>query len=202
MHRRNADWEGGLTTGKMSKTLEIIAGPNGSGKTTFAESALLKRKDLLYFNTDAIARGLTLNGSKYAQYEAGRVLLKYVDESIKENRSFSFETTMSGRIWMTHMSKAKEQGYKIVIYFVFVNSISLSLKRIKNRVKFGGHDIPEEIVKRRFKRTFANFSKLYSPFADEWFVVDNSKEPVIIAQKMDNQIEILNKELFNKLFNG
>ena len=53
-----------------------------------------------------------------------------------------------------------------------------------------------------YKRTFANFSKLYSPFADEWFVVDNSKEPVIIAQKMDNQIEILNKELFNKLFNG
>jgi predicted ABC-type ATPase len=186
----------------MPKTLEIIGGPNGSGKTTFAESALLKRKDLLYLNTDAIARGLTLNGSKYAQFEAGRVLLKYVDESIKDDRSFSFETTMSGRIWMTHISKAKKQGYKIVIYFVFVNSVPLSLKRIKNRVKFGGHNIPEEIVKRRFKRTFANFSNLYSPMADEWFVLDNSSEPVIIAQKEDNKIEVFNKELFNKFFNG
>lgn len=182
------------------KTLEIIAGPNGSGKTTFAETALLKRKNSLYINSDSIARGLTLNGSEYAQYEAGRIMLEKINDCLNKNFSFSFETTMSGKIWASHIRQAKKQGYKIVIYFVFVNSIHLSLKRIKNRVKHGGHDIAEEIVKRRFKRTFSNFVKLYSPHADEWYVIDNTVEPTVIAQKKNNTETIFIKNLFKKYF--
>lgn len=184
----------------MKKILEIIAGPNGSGKTTFAETALLKRKNSLYINSDSIARGLTLNGSEYAQYEAGRFMLEKIGDCLKNNLSFSFETTMSGRIWASHIRQAKKQGYKVILYFVFVNSISLSLRRIKNRVKHGGHDIPKEIVKRRFKRTFSNFVKLYSPMADEWYVIDNSDKSVLIARKNNNEEKIIDKKKFQKYF--
>ena len=98
----------------MKKTLEIIAGPNGSGKSTFAETALKKRKESLYINSDSIARGLTLNGSAYAQYEAGRFMLKQIDDCLKQNLSFSFETTMSGRIWISHIRQAKKHGVELL----------------------------------------------------------------------------------------
>lgn len=180
----------------MPKTLEIIAGPNGSGKTTFAETALQKRKNALYINSDSIARGLTLNGSEYAQYEAGRFMLKKINDCLKNNLSFSYETTMSGRIWTSHLRLAKKQGYKIIIYFVFVDSVQLSLKRIQSRVKNGGHDIPKDIVLRRFKRTFANFTNLYSPFADEWHIIDNTTFPTEIARKENYRTEIFYKDKF------
>ncbi|MEK6614943.1 MAG: zeta toxin family protein [Bacteroidota bacterium] len=184
----------------MKKTLEIIGGPNGSGKTTFAETALLKRKNALYINSDSIARGLTLNGSKYAQYEAGRFMLKKIDDCLKNNLSFSFETTMSGKIWSSHIRQAKRQGYKVILYFIFVNSIHLSLTRIKNRVRHGGHDISAEVVKRRFKRTFSNFIKLYAPMADEWYVIDNSKHGIEIAHRKNNIEKVFNKKGFEKYF--
>lgn len=182
------------------KILEIIGGPNGSGKSTFAETALLKRKESLYINSDSIARGLTLNGNEYAQYEAGRFMLKKIEDCLKSNRSFSFETTLSGKIWVSHIRQAKKQGYKIIIYFVFVNSIPISLSRIKNRVKHGGHDIPKDIVKRRFARTFSNFSKLYSPLADEWHVIDNTNKPTVIAERKNGKEKIFNVKLFEKHF--
>lgn len=184
----------------MGKILEIIAGPNGSGKTTFAETALLKRKRSLYINSDSIARGLTLNGSAYAQYEAGRFMLEQIDDCLKKDLSFSFETTMSGRIWVSHIRQAKKQGYKVILYFVFVSSIPLSLKRIKNRVKHGGHDVPKKIVKRRFKRTFSNFVKLYSPMADEWYIIDNSEKSLLIAKRKNNKESIIDKNTFQKYF--
>ena len=184
----------------MTKTLEIIAGPNGSGKTTFAETALLRRKNSLYINSYSIARGLTLNGSEYAQYEAGRFMLEKIGDCLKNNLSFSFETTMSGKIWASHIRQAKKQGYKVILYFVFVKSIPLSLQRIRNRVKHGGHDIPKEVVKRRFKRTFSNFMKLYAPMADEWYVIDNSAESVLIAKKKNSKEYIISKKKFSKYF--
>ena len=184
----------------MQKILEIIAGPNGSGKTTFAETALVKRKNSFYINSDKIAAGLTLNGNEYAQYEAGRFMLRQIEDCLKSNRPFSFETTMSGRIWASHIKRAKKQGYKVIVYFVFVKTIELSLKRISNRVKNGGHDIPEDIVRRRFKRTFSNFVNLYAPLADEWYAIDNSINPIMIAHMKGKKRIVLNESIYKKYF--
>jgi predicted ABC-type ATPase len=184
----------------MPKTIEIFAGPNGSGKTTFADMALTKRDGALFLNSDSIAKGISPNGNEIAQYEAGRFMLEQIKHALKTKQSFSFETTMSGRVWISYLKKAKKAGYKIKIYFVFVKSIELSLKRIENRVKLGGHDIPEPIVRRRFERTFKNFMTLYAPLADEWVVIDNSGNGKIIAEKTKNKKKISDTELFKKYF--
>ena len=184
----------------MKKTLEIIGGPNGSGKSTFAKLHLGKRHGSLFVNSDSIALGLTLNGNKYAQFEAGRTMLQKIEKFLAENRSFGFETTLSGKIWTMYIRQAKTQGYKIILYFIYVNSIPLSLKRIKNRVKHGGHDIDKNIVKRRFKRTFLNFIGKYAPLADEWYIIDNSNKGVEIAQMKNGKAKIFDEKKFEKYF--
>ena len=186
----------------MTKTIEIFAGPNGSGKTTFAKSILSARKNFLSFNSDVIASGLKHGKKDAIQFEAGRYMLQSIEKALKKNESFSFETTFSGKLWKTHLENAKANGYKIIIYFVFVNSIELSIKRIKNRVKAGGHDVESKIVKRRFKRTFENMVGLYSQLADEWYLVNNSgKLPEIIGYSEEKKTQILDQKIFNKLFN-
>ncbi|HLG03274.1 MAG TPA: zeta toxin family protein [Bacteroidia bacterium] len=185
----------------MTKTIEIFAGPNGSGKTTFSEKILEKRKEPIIINTDKIASGITLRNSEYAQFEAGRVMLNQMESAFAGNKTFAFETTMSGRIWTSHLKKARTSGYHIIIYFIFVRSIALSLKRIQNRVKEGGHNIPENIVKRRFKRTFENFMRLYKPLADEWFIIDNSEGGNLVAKKtFQDGEQILESKTFKKYF--
>ncbi len=184
----------------MAKVLEIIGGPNGSGKSTFAEMHLGKKHGSLYVNSDSIARGFTLNGNEMAQFEAGRIMLETIQKYLNENRSFGFETTMSGKIWASHIGRAKAQGYKVIIYFVFVNSIALSLKRIKNRVRLGGHNIEKQTVKRRFQRTFSNFKNIYAPLADEWYIIDNSMNAIEIAHKKNGKETILNDSGFKKYF--
>ncbi|HEU4716331.1 MAG TPA: zeta toxin family protein [Bacteroidia bacterium] len=184
----------------MTKTIEIFAGPNGSGKTTFGEKGYAKRKDAIYLNPDKIASGLSVTGGEMSQFEAGRVLFKRVEDCLSQNISFAFETTMSGKIWISFIKKAKKRGYKISIYFLFVNSEKLSLKRIRNRVKLGGHDIPKETVHRRFEKTFSNFKTLYAPLADEWTLIDNSKRGKVIAKLEAGTIKVSNKATYKKFF--
>jgi predicted ABC-type ATPase len=185
----------------MTKTIEIFAGPNGSGKTTFSELILRGRKNIKFFNSDKLAVGMIPVANEAVQFEAGRIMLQQIESAFSKGESFSFETTFSGKLWKSYLSKAKKDGYKIIIYFVFVQNIDLSLTRIKQRVKIGGHNVPSKIVRRRFLRTFENMQKLYMPFADEWYVVDNSNhKPIIIAQSSKKGIEIFNSKTFNKFF--
>ena len=158
------------------KLLQIVAGPNGSGKTTFASSFLLPRNNGSFFiNADTVASGLSPNHGETAAFQAGRFALQEIQKAINEGRSFCFETTLSGLGWRNTIELAKNAGFHVVIYFIYVGTLDASIKRIAKRVKEGGHNIPIKVVKRRTRRSFYNFWFLYRHLCDEWFAIDNSQ---------------------------
>ncbi len=185
----------------MSKTIEIFAGPNGSGKTTISEIVLRGRKNAIFFNSDRIAGGLAPIANDAVQFVAGRFMIENILSAIESGQSFAFETTFSGKPWPSHLKKAKTKGYRLIIYFVFVESISVSLKRIKQRVLSGGHDVSAKIVKRRFERTFDNLKQLYLPLADEWFLIDNSNSKgKVVAELKKGKLAIFNNKTYKEVF--
>lgn len=157
------------------KIIEIVAGPNGSGKTTFAEAYFkLRNGSSRFINPDIIAAGLSFGNESQAAFHAGRVLLATVEECVQAQLSFSFESTLSGKTWLPILRKAKSQGYQFVIYFLYLKDSNMNLERIKKRVEQGGHSVSSVDVRRRHPRCFHNFWDLYRPICSDWFVLDNS----------------------------
>jgi predicted ABC-type ATPase len=170
-----------------AKTIEIVAGPNGSGKTTFAESYFLRTKqNQVFLNPDLIAAGISPMGSDISSFKAGRILISEVKSRIARSESFSFETTMSGKTWLPILREAESAGFETNIYFLFLDSIEKSIERIARRVVLGGHAISNEAVIRRYPRCFANFWHHYRVLANNWYVFDNSnKDPRLVITKSD-----------------
>lgn len=188
---------------QTAKSIEIVAGPNGSGKTTFAESYFLRTKrSAVFLNPDLIAAGISPLGSNKASFKAGRVLISEIKSRITEGSSFSFETTMSGKTWLPVLRQAKTNGYDIVIYFVFLTSIEQCLARIDRRVKMGGHDIPVDAVHRRYQRCFANFWHDYRALANHWYLFDNSNDDPSLVMKSEDfgRLSKEEQDLFAKRF--
>jgi len=155
-------------------TLYIIAGPNGVGKTTFADSYLPdEAKQLEFVNADLIARGLSPYDPDSATVEAGRIALKRIRELIALRKGFTWETTMSGRSAIGRLREARTAGYVLKAYFLWVGDPEVVLRRIRQRVVEGGHNIAEQVSRRRFFKTIQNFLKLYRPMIDAWKLYDN-----------------------------
>lgn len=153
----------------------IIAGPNGAGKTTFAREFLPKEAGVLHFvNADLIAAGLSPLRPSLAALAAGRLMLKEIDRLAAERENFAFESTLSGRSYLSRIRRWKADGYRIEILFLKLDSPRLALARIRTRVKQGGHAVPRADVLRRFDRSWQNFLHLYRPLADAWSIYDNS----------------------------
>ncbi len=167
------------------RTIEIVAGPNGSGKTTFASVYLLgKHGRTVYLNPDRIAAGIAPLDFEKASFHAGRVLIGEIKSMIAHGESFAFESTLSGRTWLAILQDAIDQGYRVTIYFLYLDSVKKNLQRIKKRVQLGGHPIPTEAVHRRHPRCFSNFWHLYWPLCSDWYVFDNSgKKPKSLQSK-------------------
>ena len=153
----------------------LIAGPNGSGKTTFAREFLPREGAVVHFvNADLIANGLSPLRPELAARQAGRLLLQKLSRLAKSRRNFSFESTLSGKTYLHLLKNWKATGYAIRIVFLSLSSPQLALQRVAARVEQGGHNVPRVDVIRRFHRSWHNFQTLYRPLADTWSVYENS----------------------------
>ncbi len=180
------------------KVLYIIAGANGSGKTTFAKS--FADIDKLYFiNADEIAKSFDSDNIDKYKILAGKQFFKELNESLTVDSSFVIETTLSGKYLVKIINKAKQRNFKIVIIYLFLETESEHVFRVANRVFNGGHDIPEQDIVRRYKRSKSLFWNLYKEMADEWMLFFNGDDDF---QYVANQNEVLNPYLFDVFLNG
>ncbi len=180
------------------KELLIIAGPNGTGKSTFAFSFIEKHPDYIFLNADEIAKDRNEN-KNFAQknLSAGREFFLKVEESLKENKSVLVESTLSGNYLEKLIQQYKEKGFKISIIYVFLENPDICILRIKERVLKGGHHVPDHYVIRRFYRSKRNFWNSYKKLADKWFMVYNSDNNFQqFAIGVGDDYVISNKEYF------
>lgn len=184
--------------------LYIIAGCNGAGKTTASYTILpemLKCKE--FVNADIIAKGISPFQPEKAAFEAGRVMLQRIQQLIDEEKTFAFETTLSTKSYKNIIKDCKAKGYKIMLLFFWVNSPNLAIRRIKLRVSKGGHYVPDNIVKRRYKRGLENFFKIFMPLCDYWLFVDNTALTTDYIADGNEKIEksIYNAEIWQLIKN-
>lgn len=136
----------------------IIAGPNGAGKTTFAKTFLPNEGACLNFvNADLIAEGLSPFKPESVAIESGKLLLKKIDDLVEKKESFSFESTLSGLNYIRRIKNWQDQGYKVILYFLKLPSEEMAVHRVNLRVAEGGHDVPQDVIIRRFHKGWNNF---------------------------------------------
>jgi predicted ABC-type ATPase len=182
-------------------TLYIIAGPNGVGKTTFADRYLPdEAKQLEFVNADLIARGLSPYDPESAGIEAGRILLRRVRELISHRTGFTWETTMSGKTAVGWLRQAREAGYDLKAYFLWVRTPETTIRRIRQRVVEGGHDINEDVSRRRFFKTIQNFFTIYRPLLTSWKLVQNELPgPRLVAVEKHGRLVVRDPVQFAQL---
>lgn len=184
-------------------TLIIIAGPNGAGKSTLAPFLLRDALGLMEFvNADTVALGLSAFQPETVAMEAGRIMLKRLRDLARQQADFAFETTLASRSYARWLHRLRHEGYNLHLLFLWLRSPDMAIERVKERVRLGGHDIPEAIIRRRYYRGIQNFFNLYQSLVDTWVVYDNSVsgEPTTIARWMDTPtLDIYEPELWLKV---
>jgi len=186
---------------KQKPTCFIIAGPNGAGKTTFALRYLPQIAGCRNFvNADLIAFGLSPFDSLSAQYEASRLFLREIHANIDKLVDFAFETTLAGRSHINLLKKLRQDGWQIVLFFLWIPDAAFSKSRIRERVEHGGHDIPDDAIYRRFPRIMHNLVKIYIPLCDKVVCYDNSEsEPVLVFEQDKNGQKISNNDIYERI---
>jgi len=156
----------------------VIAGSNGAGKSTTAATVLTDALKVREFvNADTIAAGLSAFSPEAVAVRAGRVMLQRVHELADERQDFAFETTLASRSFAPWLRHIQSTGYKFHLVYLWLPIVELAVARVAERVRGGGHAIPEDVVRRRYHRSLRNFFGLYSQIADSWLILDNSMEP-------------------------
>ncbi len=185
-----------------NKNLYIIAGCNGAGKTTASFNILPEILECKEFvNADEIAKGLSPFNTDSVAVDAGRLMLKRIEELMREGADFAFETTLSTRSYVTKVKHAQSLGYRVTLLFYWLDSIDLAKRRVETRVEEGGHDIPKDVIERRYLKGIQNLFDLYLPVCDYSMVFDNSNsEPILIfEQSTDTDLDVLDEVRFEKL---
>ena len=175
----------------------MLAGPNGAGKTTFAKSYLPHFANCLEFvNVDLIAAGLSPFNPESQAIVAGRLMLQRIDELIEARATFALETTLAGRAHAKRLRRLKDElGYDVELHYFWLPSADFAVRRVATRVQQGGHNIPEEVIRRRYEAGISNFANLYSPLADRWLVYDASWYPCREIIGFENKLQTVYDEI-------
>jgi len=180
----------------------IIAGSNGSGKTTFAMDFLPDyAKCVNFVNTDLIARGISPFVPEKSSLAAGRMALRKINELIEKRENIAIETTLSGKTYFSLFEKMKNIGYSLNLFYLWIPDLEIAKKRVAERVENGGHNVPVKDIERRFKRSLENFEH-YSEIMDLVLFFDNSNEkPELIFEKINDKINVYDNELYQEIIN-
>jgi predicted ABC-type ATPase len=167
------------------KRIIVIAGPNGAGKTTFAREFLPNEAGCpVFINADLIAAGLSPFAPEQVAIKAGRLMLEAMAEHATRGESFAFETTLSGTTYARSIPRWQASGYVVTLIFLALPSSDMAVARVAERVRQGGHAVPEDVIRRRFDAGLRNFEKVYRAQVDDWALYDNSgNEPQLIDWK-------------------
>lgn len=172
-----------MNTSALNKRIVIIAGPNGAGKTTFAREFLPNEANCPTFvNADLIAAGLSPFAPELAAFKAGRLMLEEIAAYVKRGESFAFETTLSGLSYAQMIPVWRSSGYAVELAFLSLPDVEMAIERVAMRVKQGGHNISEDVIRRRFTHGISNFER-YKLLVDSWQLYDNSSTPAVLLEE-------------------
>lgn len=180
----------------------VLAGPNGSGKTTAAPLILRDRLHVSEFvNADTIARGLSEFNVESVSFDAGRIMLRRLDQLAEQRADFAFETTLASRTFAPFLRQLVESGYAAHIAFIWVPAPELNILRVADRVRRGGHFVKEEDIRRRYARGISNFFNIYRRLPISWDFYDNrGGEPVVVARGFSTEVrQIAQPSLWNEI---
>lgn len=189
----------------MENNLYIIAGCNGAGKTTASFNIL---PDLLacreFVNADAIAAALSPFQPESVAFEAGRIMLKRIDELLGKQVDFAIETTLATKSYKNLIEKAQAKNYKVTLLFFWLSSSEMAVERVKSRVEKGGHHIPTDVIHRRYVRGIKNLFEIYVDICDDVSIYDNTKfkKELIATNKDLDYLKILNPTKMRQMQNA
>lgn len=182
--------------------LYIISGCNGAGKTTASYTVLPELLNCHEFvNADNIAADLSPFNPEKVALEAGRIMLQQINALLETGKDFAFETTLATRSYVSFIKKAKEKGFNITLLYFWLSSPKFAINRVATRVSKGGHNIPDEVVIRRYYRGISNLINLYSVVCNSWIVIDNTEPPseIIVKGSFDKKMIIINYDIWETI---
>ncbi len=165
----------------------IIAGPNGAGKTTFAQEYLPGEPGhLVFLNADLIASDISPSRPEAVALRAGRLMLQEISNHAERGENFAFETTLAGRGYVERIRRWRAEGYRVKLFFLSLATPEEAIRRVRGRVAQGGHNIPEEVIRRRFSRGLRNFETIYRPCVNYWRLFNNSGNVPVVIEEGEN----------------
>lgn len=191
---------------KICPNVLILAGPNGSGKSTAAPSLL---RDYLqipdFVNADVIAQGLSAFDAENIAFKAGRIMLERLRELADARADFAFETTLAAKSFASWLAQLQTSGYQVHLIFLWLPSPEFAIARVADRVLGGGHFVPDDVVRRRYKAGIRNFVNLYKPISNLWSVYDNSGlagYDLIAEGGRERELRVLNESVWANILKG
>ncbi len=178
----------------------LFGGPNGAGKTTCALQILPSLGCDHFINADLIATGLSPLDVDAAAWQAGVLMMRTLREMATKNLDFGTESTLAARAYVPLIDQWKAQGYRFHLFYVYLPDAEMAVERVAARVRAGGHDIPPDVIRRRYEKGRRNFLEIYRPRADFWTILENSLPKYrVVARGQSEETEVFLPEIWEQI---